>query len=280
MILAGGFACLFAACGSVDPSKPTPPSGDAGSNGDVAGAPGMNDGGTPSSGGSDAQAGATNESGAAGAGVAGAPQVELPEGPLLPWAVGNTWTYQVTKGVAVSQKTMTIGEVEEVGGTGPNATKLANHMTTVKGADENDHTESWQAPDENHPDRIVRYREQSFATPNGALELEERWAPSKLHIDGSAEHTAAGASWLEKYSETKLAVGLPPTTHAVSETWTVLSNDETITVPAGSFEHAIHLKKVGDGSSKEYWYLRGVGKLKETGAQTEELVDYQLSEVP
>ena len=43
-------------------------------------------------------------------------------------------------------------------------------------------------------------------------------------------------------------------------------DDETVEVPAGTFEHAIHFQKAG----KNYWYLRGVGKLKETGSQTEE----------
>jgi hypothetical protein len=37
----------------------------------------------------------------------------------------------------------------------------------------------------------------------------------------------------------------------------------------------VHLQKVGN-STKEYWYARGVGKLKETGTQTEELTAYDL----
>jgi hypothetical protein len=44
----------------------------------------------------------------------------------------------------------------------------------------------------------------------------------------------------------------------------------------GTFEHVIHFQKAGSGSTKNYWYLRGIGKLKETGSQTEELIDYAL----
>jgi hypothetical protein len=69
---------------------------------------------------------------------------------------------------------------------------------------------------------------------------------------------------------------MPVTSHSVSETWTVIGDDETLTVPAGTFTHVIHFRKVGAASSKDYWYARGVGKLKETGTQTEELSAYSL----
>jgi hypothetical protein len=204
----------------------------------------------------------------------------VPEGDLLPWAVGNNWTYRVTKAGVVSIKTTTIGELEVVGGDGPNADLMAHHVTTAKGTDLNDHTESWQAPSKDEPARIVRFREQSFDVTSGDLELEESWDPHKLHIDGTAEHTVTGASWLESYGETKLTVGLSPSTHNVRERWTVLGDDETVEVPAGTFEHVIHFQKVGGSSTKDYWYVRGVGKVKETGSQTEELTAYDLEAAP
>jgi hypothetical protein len=159
---------------------------------------------------------------------------------------------------------------------GPNAGLMAFHVVTAKGVDGTDRTESWQAPHPDAPERIVRYREQSFGAVTGVLEQEEHWDPEKLHIDGSADRTVTGATWLERYDETKLPVGLAMSTHAVSERWTVLADDETLEVPAGIFEHVIHLRKAGSGATKEYWYLRGVGKIKEVGTQTEELVDYRL----
>lgn len=237
------FALTLVACGSVDPSAP------------------------PDSPGAGGEAGGGN-------GPVG------PEGPLLPWVLGNKWTYRITKDGVTSVKTTTIGDLEPVGGDGPNAEVMAYHVTTAKGADLQDRTESWQAPAEDDPDRIVRYREQSFGATTGTLELEEYWEPSKLHIDGSAAHTGKEASWLETYEETKLEVGLSPTTHELRERWTVLDDDATVEVPAGTFEHAIHFQKVGGSTTKEYWYLRGVGKLKETGSQTEELTEYELAEAP
>ena len=217
------------------------------------------------------------EPGAGGDGAGGSATAK-PEGPLLPWAVGNNWTYKVTDTGVSSLKTTTIGELELVGGDGPNAGVMANHVTTAKGSDLKDHTESWQMPSADNPDRIVRLREQSFDASSGNLELDEHWDPAKLHIDGSADRTVAGASWLEVYDETKLTVGLSPTTHTARERWTIIGDDETVEVPAGTFEHAIHLQKVGGSSTKDYWYLRGVGKLKETGSQTEELTEYHLED--
>lgn len=217
--------------------------------------------------------------GAGGDGAGGAASVPLPEGPLLPWAVGNTWTYKVTKDGVSALKTTTVGELEPVGGDGPNAELMAYHVITAKGTDLKDRTESWQGPSSDEPERIVRYREQSFDVTSGNLELEEYWEPARLHIDGTAEHTATGASWLDIYSETKLPVGLTATTKESRDLWTVVSDDETVEVPAGTFEHAIHFRKVG-GSTKEYWYVRGVGKVKETGSQTEELTEASLKDSP
>lgn len=232
------------ACGSVDPSDPQNP----GTGGEGAGGSGN---GTPG-----------------------------PEGPLLPWVEGNKWTYRITKDGVTSVKTTTIGELEAVGGVGPNADLMAYHVVTAKGAELADRTESWQAQDPENADRIIRFRELSFDATSGELELEEYWDAAKLHIDGSAEHTVKGASWLESYQEYKREVNLTPTDHEVRERWTVLDDDATVEVPAGTFEHAIHFQKVGSSTTKEYWYLRGVGKLKETGSQTEELEDYVLEDAP
>lgn len=256
-------------CGGVDPADS--PMGEAGSAGSSAGSASM--GGTTAGGaGNVAGTGSTEGGGGSAAGSAGMPSTE----PLLPWAMGSSWTYRVTSGGMSSLKTTTIGALEKVGGTGPNADSMAFHVTTAKGAGSNDHTESWQAIDPSSPDRVLRYREQSFSAMTGNLQQEEHWAPAKLHADGSAEHTKKGATWEEAYSETKLVVGMPPVTKDVSDGWSVVDDDETVTVPAGTFQHVVHLRKVGS-STKDYWYARGVGKLKETGTQTEELTEYTLA---
>lgn len=252
-------ASLLLACGTVDPADNRGQGGSGGS----ASKGGTDSGGEPGSAGA----------GATGAGGDGALL------PLLPLATGNTWTYRVTKSGETSIKTTTVGELEEVGGAGPYADVLAYHIVTLK-KDGTDRTESWQLPDEGNPLRILRYQEQSFKASTGDLDQTEYWDPPKLRIDGTAERTVAGASWLEAYSETKLKVGLTPTTHDVRDVWTVLADDATLEVPAGTFENVVHVRKSGGSNSKEYWFARGIGKLKETGSQTEELTEYDLVEEP
>lgn len=206
-------------------------------------------------------------------GRAGASGNELP---LLPWRVGNTWTYRVTdpsSGIS-TEKIQTILEEEPVGGAGPNKDLRAHRVVTRKGDDGTDETISWQGK---VGSSIVRYRERAFGAKTAMLELEEHWSPHKLRVTSAVDRTADEATWLETYQETKLPVGAAPTTAQVNDRWIVLGVNETVEVPAGTFTNAIHLQKVGGSSQKQYWYVPEVGKVKETGGQTEELVDYQVS---
>jgi hypothetical protein len=190
-------------------------------------------------------------------------------GALQPWKEGNRWTYRVTDNGTTSLKVTTVGPAEPVGGTGPNAQKLANKVTTDNDGDK---TISWQAVE---GESLVRYREQSFSKKTGALTLEEHWDPFKLHVDSSAAHITPGQSWTVEYSETKLPAGGTATTKAERDVWKVDGVNQPITVPAGTFS-AIVLIKSGGTSQKTYWYVPGIGKVKETGGQTEELVSYEL----
>jgi hypothetical protein len=193
---------------------------------------------------------------------------------LLPWATGNRWTYLVTEDGVATTKETTVGEEEPVGGTGP-ASAVSAFKVVTKKKDGADQTVSWQAV---VGDRVVRYREQSFSASSGALELEEHWDPHKIHVDWSPEHTEVGASWLEDYEETKLPVGDTASTSTRRDRWTVIASGEELTVGAGTFQDVVVFQKVGGETPKTYYYARGVGKLKETGGQTEELVDYELAE--
>jgi hypothetical protein len=193
---------------------------------------------------------------------------ELATGALLPWKVGNKWTYKVVEDGETSMKVTTIESAEPVGGTGPNAAKMAYKVVTKKGT--NDQTISWQSPD---GDKVVRYREQSFGAMSTKLELEEHWDPYKLHIDGTAPHMVLGTTWVETYKETKLPTGAQAATSTAMDAWRVLSNCETIQVLDTSY-NALHVTKQG-GDLKNYWYAPGIGKVKETGGQTEELVKFE-----
>ena len=193
-------------------------------------------------------------------------------GPLLPWKVGNTWTYKVSDS-NVSTKVTTIGEVEAVGGAGASAEVMANKVVTSK-KDGTDQTIIWGA---DLGDRIVRYREQDHSASTGLPTGDQYWDPYKVYVDTTAEHNKSGANWLEIYMETKVPEGGPAEmTVEKRDLWTVIGDKESVTVPAGQFD-AVVFQKVG-GTTKSFWFVPGVGKVKETGdAQVEELISYTLA---
>jgi hypothetical protein len=195
-------------------------------------------------------------------------------GALLPWSEGNSWTYKVTdnRTGTVTRKVTTIKPAEPVGGTGPNKDTLANKVVTSK-EDGNDETHSWQAV---VGDKVVRYRELALAS--GTPDLEEHWDPFKLRVDGSPSRTKAGPSWVEKYAETKIKNGVVDGPFDRRDTWQVLKEAEKVIVPAGEFDAFVLTRASGSDSTKSYYFVRGVGKVKETGAnQTEELESYDLA---
>jgi hypothetical protein len=206
------------------------------------------------------------DAGTDGGGGAGACQ--RASGRLLPWKVGNKWTYKVTQGGVNSEKITTIEGIEPVGGAGPNAAKMANKVVTKKGL--MDQTISWQAVD---GDKVVRYREQSFGATSGLLEMEEHWDPYKLHIDGTAEHMVDQKVWVETYKETKIPIGLQAVTATAMDAWKVVAECEVVEIGSESYK-ALKLTKTG-GDQKTYWYAPGIGKVKETGNQIEELLKYE-----
>jgi hypothetical protein len=201
-------------------------------------------------------------------------------GALLPWKPGNSWTYRVTDDEGVTVKTTTISATPEPVGLGPLKDTMAYKVVTKK-SDGMDQTISWQA---SVGDMVVRYREQSYAASTGQLELEEYWEPYKVHIDGSAEHTASGVKWPVAYKETKVKVvdGVlgAPETEPTNDAWQVLNASTEhvgVTVPKGTYEDPVIVQKAGGNSLKTYWYVRGIGKVKESGGQTEELTDFTLA---
>jgi hypothetical protein len=133
-----------------------------------------------------------------------------------------------------------------------------------------DQTISWQAVD---GDKVVRYREQSFGATSGLLEMEEHWDPYKLHIDGTAEHMVDQKVWVETYKETKIPIGLQAVTATAMDAWKVVAECEVVEIGTESYK-ALKLTKTG-GDQKTYWYAPGIGKVKETGNQIEELLKYE-----
>jgi hypothetical protein len=244
-----------------------------------------------------AAAGCSGSGDGGGAGGMGGYGVEPPAAEsYYPEKVGNSWTYWVTP-VAVelpTYKVITVDALETVGGTGASAARPAFRHTTCKSAltleacskppsatNSVDRTVGWMGM----ADRtLANYREESFKKGTEMLVQEDWWEPFRTKVDMSPAHTMAGAQWTEKFTEVKRPTDGGPTTRVPqTETWTVLGADESvvITPPGGApktYEHCLVVQHTTTSGKvlKKFWYARGIGKVKETGSQTEELIDYKV----
>ena len=220
-----------------------------------------------------------------------------------PLKLGNRWTYTVTEADG-TVRTKVQGATAEIpaGGVGPFKDTMAFRLVTGTKFNDNTGDVSFQTVIDS---RLVRLRELSIGASSGNLKNETFWDPPKLRIDDTADHTAMGAEWLESYAEhvldtakadggvadagdpadagTPVDAAVVDTTQQMTDLWSVVAVADPVTVPAGTFK-ALKLKKVqqNTASIKYFWYVRGVGKIKEAGEvgspeQTEELVSYTVS---
>jgi hypothetical protein len=193
-------------------------------------------------------------------------------GRLLPLSIGATWTYIVTPsgGGAPEAKTNTIEAFEDVGDRKAGVMAFRARTEKLDGI-----TVSWQ---QDTCDGVRRHRERSLDLA-GALISDQFYVPEKIRIDETAAHVVLGATWSTSYVE----VEVDPVTAAVAtkdktDLWTIEAVDEEIIVPAGTFT-TIKIHRVGEEegqADKTYWYAKGVGKVREVGKQTEELMSWSL----
>jgi hypothetical protein len=221
--------------------------------------------------------GAGTGPGGAGPGGAGPGGVDSYE----PDPVGATWSYATTDegldGGTVSGTKQVVVEKEEPvpGRAGITATRI---HTIVPGAEDQI---TWQAE---NGTAIVRYRDDIYVAGTGTAMLQEYsvYAPSKLRLD--LTHLTTGQTYSESYTESVTEVKSTGNTTASTSkpfAWKVINGAESITVPAGTFT-AVHVQKANGNSGaidKDYWFVKGVGKVKETAASTgrvEVLTAYHL----
>jgi hypothetical protein len=199
----------------------------------------------------------------------------------FPLVTGASWTYRVTDplnpGAPAETKTQTVEAFEDV--EEEKAGVMAYRLVTRKPGDE---TRSWQIKVDGV---LVRHAERAFDVVGSTFTPKNTsfFYPYKVRIDGNAEHTAMGATYDTTHNE-KIFDSNSPGGKTISKTerWTVEATAEEVTVPAGTFT-AIRLRRVvlvgagGDeGADKTFWFAEGVGKVKETGGQTEELMSYTI----
>jgi hypothetical protein len=240
----------------------------------VAGA-GCGSSGSPVTTGGAGSGGSGTTGSAGGGGTAGT----AAEGSFEPTPAGASWTYATNEtgptGAVMGTKTVTVEASEPVPG---KASVTAWRLHTVVSGAEDQLT--WQA---GTASAIVRYRDDVFAAGGTTTLLNSSaYAPSKLRIDTTAAHLVAGVTYMETYTETLTDATMGNATSSTSKPfrWKVVSATESVTVPAGTFT-TVHLQKSNGNTGtvdKDYWFARGVGKIKETSAagRVELLAAYHL----
>jgi hypothetical protein len=196
----------------------------------------------------------------------GGERLEPPAPPqLFPLAVGNAWTYRVTEADgAVIEKVQTVTGTTSEGGA------AAFTLVSVRG---NRQTRSVQRVDE--AGRLVRLREEG--SEDSDTRDRFRFMPFALRVDTS--RTRLQDSYESAHVEERLGAdgGVLERTDK-SYRFVVEAVDDRVVVPAGEFSAVRVRRESGSGAVKTYWYAFGVGKVKESGGQTEELSAYRVQE--
>jgi hypothetical protein len=189
----------------------------------------------------------------------------------FPWATGAVWSYQISHPMVapMTGRKRTILGVEDVGP--PHAGTLAFRVHVELYTGSKDILEAF------YGDLDVSYKTEFYNSSNQLTNTRFE-DPFRLKLDESAAHTVTGAKWNETFNETDLVPGQAPMTSSQMITWSVVSDAEPITVIAGSYT-ALHVQRTDPSRTPpevvDYWYAKGVGRLKQTGAgEIEELESF------
>jgi hypothetical protein len=192
------------------------------------------------------------------------PPVTTPS--LFPLAVGYKWTYRVTESDGTTNT-----KVQSVTKTATTSFGAGFQLKTARNNDEI-YSVQVKAAD----GKLLRLREESYE--NGTLKERLVFSPSSLRVDTAV--TSVGATYESTHEERTLSLlnDTVLTTFSKTQRFFIEAADEAVTVPAGTYR-AVRVRRETVGSvQKTFWYVFGVGKVKETGGQTEELEKVELVE--
>ncbi len=247
--------------------------------------------------GPDGQGGSGGAAAGQGGTAAGGSGGVASSGSYLPVKVGNKWTYLITRpGVlAPSYKVSTIDRIEKLPGTtadNPNVGKNAFHHVTLKGmatmtAPPTDKTEGWWLTEGGVVKNVreLDYRRMDPGGVNMGISAVNWWLPYATKLDENLDRIKAGAVWQETYQDLRRATAglvvngmvawFPVQTQTVSREWKVITVGQPCSVRAGMYPDCLvisHMQAMLP--PKTFTFARGVGKVKEVGGQTEELVEF------
>jgi hypothetical protein len=182
--------------------------------------------------------------------------VQPTTGPYEPLAVGVSWTYHVDDNGVTYDKTTTVIATQDAGG--PAAGITVFHLVDTFPANKQD---TWYQVD----GQVVKRLHDDSIDGAGNVKTDDWYSPYRLRVDETPEHTVAGATWTQSFTDTHTPMGKTPTSVMKTDNWRVDGVDEPVTVPYGTFR-SLHVSRTDptDGSIKSFWFVRGVGKVKET----------------
>ena len=179
---------------------------------------------------------------------------------LFPLTAGDSWTFVVRETDGdVKQK---IQSVEEDKGDGSFILRTET--------DGDAFTVSVQAVIDG---QLVRVSEESGK--GGVVTDRIRFDPPDVRVDLKASRLGAGydSNYVEHHLD---ASGNVISSKEKRHHFVVEAVDQAIDVPAGQFRALRVRRDQEGGSSKTYWFVRGVGKIREVGGQVEELSAWEL----
>lgn len=192
---------------------------------------------------------------------------------LWPLTVDSSWRYRITEEgqPGPTTKTVRVLRAEKAPGT--------DVMAVVVESEQPHLTErSWQVERDG---LTYRLREEDYR--GGQFVRRTTWAPAT--VKSLADATAAGLGWTHEAKVTETTFYAADNVEEQQDrtyVWKVLGVNETVTVPAGTFTHALKVQRhrineLGEPKKERtYWLVPGVGKVREEGERTEELEEYEV----
>lgn len=179
---------------------------------------------------------------------------------FLPYQPGYSWTYRVTDTLTgdVTTKTQVVSmEGSDLVQTTTKANGSTVSRLQISG------------------DAVVRLQQEDLDQA-GLLERTTVYDPGQTRLDEAADQITLGATRDDNYTASiTFEDGSPATMESRTDNWEVLGVDVECTSPLGTFE-CLHIKRIrtlGGVSSKDFFFARGIGKVKEANPnQIEELI--------
>lgn len=190
---------------------------------------------------------------------------------LWPLTQGSTWTYRITDplvAVPFEKKVEVLGVMDVPGTNGAKAVAVRSTQAYI-GREEL----SWQLVIDGV---VLRVREEDWK--DGQLVRVTTWDPLTMKSIDAAE--ATGWTRTETVNESITdGSGNVIDTKQKDFAWTVSATQVAVTTPKGSFDNSVKLQRLRPdktGWERTYWLVAGIGKVREEGERTEELIDYDV----